>query len=413
MYGHSEPFERGRAVRARRGTRLTLGGGVPDLGQDPSKPDPRIDGTREVQGTGTTDVRGRGAVARRRAFPDAREVELGHYEMSAHLLALEVLRRGHEVGWLSHAYFVADIDGYMIGFWSTRSNLVSSVAAKTAARKDMTSRLLRANGIAVADFRTVSAKNRGRGLVVAKRLGYPLVVKPIAGMKGRGVTVDVRSSRSFRAAWDDAVETAARRVILERYFPGREARFLMVGERSVAATAKIPPHVIGDGHRTIQQLIDAKNEARKTNPHLGTRPIVLHDHRLARLRAAGLDPQSVPSEGERVDLDVKASFSDGADSADVTEVVHPTYHDVVARVGRAFPGLELAGVDLLAHDFEQPANPQNHVVCEVNSMPALGAHHFPGVGESRDVASLIVDHTLRRAGAGDATDGDPADESAR
>lgn len=332
-----------------------------------------------------------------RTFPDATKVELGHFEMSAHLLALEVIRRGYEVTWISHAYFVTEVAGTTIGFWSTRSNLVSSVAAKTSTRKDMTSRLLAAHGIAVSRFRTVSATNPKRGAVLARRVGYPLVVKPVSGMKGRGVTVDIRSSRRLKAAWRAAVTAGARRLILERYFPGQEARFLLVGDRSVAAVGKIAPHVVGDGRSTILALVEARNREREGNPHLRKRLIVLHPDRLQRLHTLGLGPDSVLPEGERVVLDPKASFSDGADSVDLTDEVHPSYHEVVGSISAAFPGLGLAGVDLLAEDLRAPATPDNHVICEVNSMPALGAHHFPAAGQSRDVARDIIGHAFAEA----------------
>ena len=330
-------------------------------------------------------------------YPDPREVELGYFEFSTHLLALEVLRRGHEVSWLNRSYFVTEVAGHTIGFWCTRSNLISSVAAKTAARKDMTTRLLAQRGISVADSSTVSVKDPWKALQLANELGYPIVVKPVSGMKGRGVTVDVRSDRAFRAAWNVALEAGAARIMLERFFPGKEARFLVVGDRSVAAVAKIPPHVVGDGTSTIQQLIDRKNEARKANPHLGKRPITMSAYRIKRLRSQKLKLDSVLEDEQHVELDSKAAFSDGGESVDITDVVHPSYHEVVGEIGRAFPGLDLAGVDLLAIDLEAPATPDNYVVCEVNSMPALGAHHFPGVGQPRDVAKLIIDQAFEHA----------------
>lgn len=91
---------------------------------------------------------------------------------------------------------------------------------------------------------------------------------------------------------------------------------------------------------------------------------------------------------------IGGGYSTGADSIDLTETVHPSYRQVAEQVYQAIPGLGLCGVDIIATDWSQPATADNHIVVEVNSRPAIGAHHFPWEGKPRDVAGAIVDACL-------------------
>lgn len=315
-------------------------------------------------------------------LPPADQVELGEsYELSTQLIALEVMRRGYEPVWLRRALFVVDVDGAVYGWNMTRCSITSTVGAELATRKDYARTLLRRAGLPVADGGSYRPDEYDRALTKARRVGWPVVVKPSSSSGGRGVTVGVDSEDAFREAWQRA-SRSDRKIVIERQQAGTEARFLTVSGRCMAVAGRIPAHVVGDGTSTVAELVERKNEERSVNPHL----------RRYVLEARG-DPVRVPDVGEMVLLDPwgRVSFSTGADSRDLTDDVHPSYLDVAGRAELAFPQLGLAGVDIIAADFTQPATPGNHIVVEVNSRPAIGSHHFPWEGKPRDVAAAIVD----------------------
>jgi D-alanine-D-alanine ligase-like ATP-grasp enzyme len=162
----------------------------------------------------------------------------------------------------------------------------------------------------------------------------------------------------------------------------------------VAVHSRKPPAVTGDGEHTVTELLATKNAERELNPHMRHRPIELTEHRLRRLTEQGFTPDSVVPDGLEVVLDLKANLSNGADSVDLTDDVHPSYLDVAVQAVNAFPGLGVAGVDMMAHDFSKPAKADNHVVLELNSMPGIGAHHYPCIGKPRDAAKEILDFII-------------------
>ncbi|NED95446.1 hypothetical protein G1H11_08975 [Phytoactinopolyspora alkaliphila] len=327
-------------------------------------------------------------------FPRADEVELGYYDYASQLLALEVMRRDLSVEWLTRAYFVTSYKGTMVGFWCTRTNLTSSVAARSTTRKDVTRLLLDRAGLNVAEGRGFGVSRRDQAFSYAEELGFPLVLKPSSGGKGRGVTTGISSRAELEAAWEAAAANTPS-VMVERYFAGRDAgRFLVVGSRCVAVAQKRPPVLTGDGSSSVEQLINERNTERAKHAHLRHRLMVLDDTLVAELARKDLTLASVVPAGEDVVLDQTSNTSRGADTADITDDVHPSFAEVAKKATAAVPGLGLAGVDILAHDLTKPAGPDNHIIVEINSYPGIRSHHYPDIGTPRDVAKIIVDETL-------------------
>jgi cyanophycin synthetase len=77
-------------------------------------------------------------------------------------------------------------------------------------------------------------------------------------------------------------------------------------------------------------------------------------------------------------------------STDVTPLIHPeTVH--AACLAAKVVGLDIAGVDLVLPDPEQPISPTNGCITGVHSGPGLIAHSQPASGENRPVGRAIVD----------------------
>ncbi|MFN7343214.1 MAG: cyanophycin synthetase, partial [bacterium] len=92
----------------------------------------------------------------------------------------------------------------------------------------------------------------------ACELGGPVVIKPRDGQQGKGVAANVQSREGVLAAYAAAHEISPN-IMVERYLPGQDYRLLVIGGQLVAAARREPPHVIGDGLHTIQELVDEIN----------------------------------------------------------------------------------------------------------------------------------------------------------
>ena len=265
----------------------------------------------------------------------------------------------------------------------------SAVAESIAQDKDLTKTLLQAAGVPVPTGRPV--RDADDAWAAAQQIGLPVVVKPQDGNQGKGVTVNVATREQMDAAFKAAEAIGA--VMVEKYLPGGDYRLLVVGKKLVAAARRDPPHVIGDGLRTVRELVDRVNADPKRGDGHATSltKIRFDDIAIARLRAQGLEPQSVPRKGERVLLRNNANLSTGGSATDVTDDVH---RDVAARAVAAaqMVGLHICGVDVVCESVLRPLEEQSGGIVEVNAAPGLRMHLTPSYGKGRNVGEAIIGH---------------------
>ena len=102
-------------------------------------------------------------------------------------------------------------------------------------------------------------------LKAARRLGGPVVLKPYNGNHGRGITINVTGEDEIRAGFEAAREHS-RSVIVETYLAGDDHRLLVVNGELIAATRRTPGHVVGDGRRTVAELVEVVNSDPRRRP---------------------------------------------------------------------------------------------------------------------------------------------------
>jgi cyanophycin synthetase len=221
-------------------------------------------------------------------------------------------------------------------------------------------------------------------------LGAPVVVKPLDGRQGKGVSLRLSTEDEVREAFRIAQEFSPD-VLVEEMFEGRNYRVLVVDYKMVAASERIPCGVVGDGRHTVSELIDIENrnplrgeghekpltKIRKDDPIL-----------LAFMRKEGWSMDSVPEAGARVSLCAGMNLSTGGTAKDVTDEVSPRLKSMCERAARAV-GMDVCGVDLVVSDIHDPQGRGG--VIELNAAPGLRMHLHPGEGEPRDVGESIVE----------------------
>ncbi len=114
------------------------------------------------------------------------------------------------------------------------------------------------------------------------------------------------------AAYQNAKEQGDE-VVVERFAPGDDYRILVIDGKVVAVSRREPAHVIGDGQKTISQLVEDVNTDPRRSDHHATAlsKIVLGPVALEVLREQGYSPDSVPSQNERVLIRRNANLSTG------------------------------------------------------------------------------------------------------
>jgi cyanophycin synthetase len=221
--------------------------------------------------------------------------------------------------------------------------------------------------------------------------GYPIVIKPLDGNHGRGITINITNWELAEEAYDAAKEVS-RGIIVERFYSGRDHRVLVVNGKVVAVAERVPAHVMGDGQSTISELVEQTNrDPRRGDGHenILTR-IELDRTSWELLERQGYDLDTVLKPGEICYLKATANLSTGGTAIDRTDEIHPENVWIAERVAKII-GLDIAGIDVVTSDISKPLRDVDGVIVEVNAAPGFRMHFCPSEGIPRNVAEPVLD----------------------
>ncbi|MFW6074528.1 MAG: cyanophycin synthetase, partial [Chloroflexota bacterium] len=280
---------------------------------------------------------------------------------------------------------------YQKRIWATTTSRTSNIAVDLASHKRLTNQLLSGVGIPVP--MGDAAHDVEEALSIARRIGYPVVVKPIDGNHGRGVQINLQSDVALEQAFEAAIaESRQGRVLVESYITGRDHRILVINGKMVACAERVPAHVIGDGEHTVEELVEIAN----SDPRRG----IGHEKVLTRisidqavhdiLETQGLSFSSVPEDGQFVQLRLTGNMSTGGIAVDRTDDVHPDNIAIAEQAAQVI-GLDIAGIDMIVDDISRPLKDQAGAICEVNAGPGFRMHTNPTRGHARDVARPVIE----------------------
>ncbi len=276
---------------------------------------------------------------------------------------------------------------------ASESDRTSAVAESIVQDKDLTKTLLHAAGIPVPLGREVD--DADDAWHAACEIGVPVVVKPQDSNQGKGVTVNLVTEDQVKNAYNIAKEYSSS-VLVERYIPGHDYRMLVVGNKLVAAARREPPQVMGDGKKTIRQLVQQINlDPKRGEGHVSSlTKIQLDEISLAHLATQGLTAESIPAPNTKVILRNNANLSTGGTATDVTDDVHPELAERVVAAAQVV-GLDICGIDVVCSSVTQSLEDQGGGIIEINAAPGLRMHLHPSYGVARDVGEAIIDNMFQ------------------
>ena len=223
--------------------------------------------------------------------------------------------------------------------------------------------------------------------------GYPIVLKPLDGNHGRGITINVKSWEEAKAAYGLAsAESKSRTVIVERFYQGSDHRVLVVNGKLIAVAERVPAHVIGDDRSTIEELIEETNrDPNRGEGHANILTKITIDRTsLSILERQGYNLDSILEQGKVAYLRDTANLSTGGIAIDRTDDIHPENIWLAERTVKLI-GLDIAGIDVVTPDIAKPLQEVGGVIVEVNAAPGFRMHVAPSRGLPRNVAAPVLD----------------------
>ncbi|UTR16211.1 ATP-grasp domain-containing protein [Salipaludibacillus sp. LMS25] len=326
------------------------------------------------------------------AIPD----EAKQNKISLYTIALEGWRRGLELKFYSVAddknkhqlsYSLA-YNGREHHFQGSKGDLISDRAQRICDDKSLTYEALDAKHIPIPKGRTFNNDKTDEEIIsYADEIGLPVVLKPTNGSGGKGVIVNIQTVEELVNALKYVRgQLGYNKIVVEQFVSGEEYRIYVLNDKVIAAVHRMPANVVGDGKSTLAELIEKKNENRKSVPHLYNRPIKKDKHFYLTLKKEKLSLKTVPQKNERIFLKRVSNISTGGDPIDVTDNLPEDIKKIAVNAAKSIPGLPHCGLDMIVDKERNVA-----VVIELNTRPGLGSHLFPIEGKSRDVPKAIID----------------------
>jgi len=225
-------------------------------------------------------------------------------------------------------------------------------------------------------------------LKYADEIGYPLVLKPIDGGGGLGVTTNIKSRKKLGELLIELRNKRNRRsVIVEHFFEGEDYRIVVLDGNVIGAFHRRAQSVIGDGKNSIRELLRLKNRERRVSPFLKGSLIKIDKDMINFLKEGNKSTAYVPKENERVYLRRNGEFFGQRDAVNITDTLSPHLKEAAVQAVKAIPGLRYGGVDMLVN-----TDTDECIINEVNAKPQIGNHLFPLEGEAIDIPRIIFDY---------------------
>lgn len=232
----------------------------------------------------------------------------------------------------------------------------------------------------------------------AREHGFPLCIKPNVSGFSRGSYFPINN---YRQLWKAAllVKIWWPNSIIEQYLLGANYRVLATGDRIVSVIRRYPPFVDGNGHDTIDKLIDDENATRQLmGLHPTIYPIDKSSAVIKYLKKQGKALNDVPADGERVYTFNRVALAPGGiveiiDKSTIPEPNKTLFNSIV----NAFDA-KLFGIDVIFEEgIEKDYQEQRCIFLEVNSRPYTRMHEYPRYGQAealenfyREMDSLVI-----------------------
>lgn len=318
------------------------------------------------------------------------------YAVTSYSIAYEAWRRGLNIsfeniynskGLFIPRYIISSKDK-KIRFIDSRPHVVSKEAIKICSNKQLTREMLGKKYISVPKGKVLKSLEYAQIKRSISDLRFPLVIKPLHSTDGNGVITGIESLEELLNNLDYLNKKLNyEHIIVEEFISGEVYRAFVIGDKVVGAYRRLPPHVIGDGRKTIKQLLKEMNDIREKIPSTYDTRLRINDEVKRELKKQGHLFQSVPEKDELVRLKTKNNVLSSGDPIDATDDLPEDFKKNLVKAVEAIPGLIQAGVDVIYNK-----RTEEYAILKIISKPSIKNHLFPLKGKSRNIPKAIIDY---------------------
>jgi len=190
---------------------------------------------------------------------------------------------------------------------------------------------------------------------VETNLNYPLVVKPTKGQQGYGVKANIKTRKQLLKHIDRLQDGKTK---VEEQHMGNDYRILMLDDKIIGVIERATPIVVGDGKRTLLQLIN-KHKHSDYKTHTFDRSLI---------KEQNCDLNTIIPKNKEIMLTYVKNYHNGAQLNIIPiESIHEDNIELFKDINKLMD-MRLSGIDFISKDLSIPFYEEG-VVIEINSFP--------------------------------------------
>ncbi|WP_300887355.1 bifunctional glutamate--cysteine ligase GshA/glutathione synthetase GshB, partial [uncultured Clostridium sp.] len=294
-------------------------------------------------------------------------------ELSTQILMKESIKRGITVNIVDRTEnFISLKKGEKIEYvkQATKTSKDTYVSVLIMENKTVTKKVLEEKGVKVPTGEEFNSIEEAK----AKAYNYvdkPVVIKPKSTNFGIGINIfpEGANLEDIIHAFEIAFKND-NTVLIEEFIKGKEYRFLVINDEVVGILHRVPANVIGDGEKSIKELVEVKNQDPLRGKGYVTplEKIRLEENAKLFLKQQGKNFDYIPKKDEIIYLRENSNISTGGDSIDYTDDIPQKFKDIAVNAARA-AGAKICGVDMMLEDYSDENT--NYAIIELNFNPAI------------------------------------------
>ena len=313
-------------------------------------------------------------------------------ELSTQILMKESIKRGITVNLVDRSEnFISLKKNEKIEYvkQATKTSKDTYVSVLIMENKTVTKKVLAQKGVKVPEGDEFNSIEEAK-LKAGNYINKPVVIKPKSTNFGIGINIFPNGAilEDIVHAFEIAFKND-NTVLIEEFIKGKEYRFLVIDDEVVGILHRVPANVIGDGEKTISELVEIKNQDSLRGKGYVTplEKIRLEENAALFLKQQGKDFNYIPKKDEIVYLRENSNISTGGDSVDYTDDIPQKFKEIAVNAARA-AGAKICGVDMMLEDYSDENT--NYAIIELNFNPAIHIHSYPYKGKERNIAKHVL-----------------------
>lgn len=257
--------------------------------------------------------------------------------------------------------------------------------------KYITKKILEKNKISVPLGEKILSNEWKLSILYARKIGFPVVVKPVFGSHGDNIYMDIESEPELKEIVQNVFGNKLKvPFIVEKQFDGKEYRVFLTKEGQYAVLHREPANIIGDGEHSILELIQIENEKRQSRTNCLC-PIAIDEITQSYMNKNNISMKDIPNKDEKIYLRHNSNVAKGGLCIDYTDKIHPSVIENCKKILETFSGLSYVGIDYMSKDIVAEQTSDMYNIVEVNTVPGIHMHMKPSEGTPRNVAKYMVD----------------------